>query len=120
MRFWWIAMAIGTSCASCIPTVIGGAMYQDGARKQARAVFQASFVQSQTELAKAGLPPLDWCIEVVKFDLAWAKTDDACRRRIHAKKKGHLTAMTPGFDGMTLPPVPILQPRHTYQNGGTS
>lgn len=58
--------------SGCIPTIIGAAAYSSSKNKKTRQEFVNNFNQTNIEREKAGLKPLDYCDEALKFDAKWA------------------------------------------------
>lgn len=79
--------------SSCIPTIIGAAVYKSSKTREAKEEFIGHFNQTNMEREKAGLQPLDLCTEKYNYDKKWADDDPTCKERIEKYEAGDKTAL---------------------------
>jgi len=71
-----------TSCLffySCGPVLIGGLIWKSQKNKTEKSKFLQELNRVNTEREKAGLAPLNKCVEVYHFDPGWAAKMPDCQ-----------------------------------------
>ncbi len=66
--------------SGCAAVLVGGLIYHDSKTRDQRLAFTQDFRKQNLEREKVGLPPLNWCEEVYKFDKSWYREDATCSR----------------------------------------
>lgn len=70
------------SLTDCAAVLVGGLIWKSSKSKSEKAEFLIELRQINLEREKAGLTPLDECIEMYHFDPGWAREKAHCRRKI--------------------------------------
>jgi len=70
------------SLDACAPVLVGGMLWKSRKSKQEKNQFLQELNKVNLEREKAGLQPLDKCIEMYHFDPGWAKQTADCRVKI--------------------------------------
>jgi hypothetical protein len=73
--------------SGCVPVLIGGLMYQSSKTEAEKNQFLIEFNKNNLEREKAGLKPLDICIEMYHFDPGWAAEMADCKEKIDSLEK---------------------------------
>lgn len=68
--------------SGCLPVLVGGLIYQSSKSEGEKREFIAELNRINIEREKAGLKPLDKCIEMYHFDAGWAAEKADCKGRI--------------------------------------
>ncbi len=71
-----ITIALLEGCASVL---VGGLIWKSSKSKEEKNMFLRDFNQLNLEREKAGLKPLNKCIEMYHFDPGWARESADCR-----------------------------------------
>ena len=66
--------------SGCAAVLVCGLIYHDSKTLDQRLAFTQDFRRQNLEREKVGLPPLNWCEEVYKFDQSWYRKDATCSR----------------------------------------
>ena len=82
-----IKFALLTLCAAlilqgCAAVVVGVLVNKSSKSKQQKNLFLTEFNKINLEREKAGLPPLDKCVEMFYFDPGWAREHAECKSKI--------------------------------------
>lgn len=72
--------------SGCIPVLVGGLMMQSSKSDTDKKEFLTELNRVNIEREKAGLKPLDICIEVYHFDPGWAEEMADCKEKIDSLK----------------------------------
>lgn len=68
--------------SGCVPVLIGGLMMQSSKSDTDKREFLTELNRINIEREKAGLRPLDKCMEMYHFDPAWAAEMADCKEKI--------------------------------------
>ncbi len=68
--------------ANCAAVLVGGLIWKSSKSKSEKAAFLVQLREINLEREKAGLAPLDKCIEMYHFDPGWARQTADCRQKI--------------------------------------
>lgn len=63
----------------CAAVLVGGLIYHDSKTRDQRLAFTQDFQKQNLEREKAGLPRLNWCEELYRFDQSWYAEDATCK-----------------------------------------
>lgn len=71
----------------CAPVLVGGLILHSSKSKTERNKFLSDLNKLNLEREKAGLEPLDKCIEMYHFDPGWAASKADCKYKIDSLRK---------------------------------
>jgi len=80
MRILAAIVAICVLVGGCAPVLVGGLIWKSTKSKEEKAEFLRDLRAINLEREKAGLKPLDRCVEMFHFDPGWAAQTPGCER----------------------------------------
>jgi hypothetical protein len=87
-RLFLIAVLLaGLALSGCAAVLVGGLIMKSSKSKGQKQEFLSNLQQVNLEREKAGLQPLNECIEMYHFDPGWAYEKPHCRKTIDSLKK---------------------------------
>ena len=82
-RSFLLGVLLAVMCLEgCAPVLVGGLIYKSRKSKEEKNKFLQELNRTNLEREKAGLKPLDKCIEMYHFDASWAKESADCKMKI--------------------------------------
>jgi hypothetical protein len=69
------------SLTGCIPAIIGAVAYSGAQSDATKQKFLDDFNRTNIEREKSGLKPLEYCVELRRFDSKVADQDDECKQK---------------------------------------
>ena len=89
------------SLTGCIPAIIGAVAYSGAQSDATKQKFLDDFNRTNLEREKSGLKPLEYCVELRRFDSKVADQDAEC------KKKAESAVETLPSQAVTQSPAPV-------------
>jgi len=82
-RQFLLGVLLAVMCLEgCAPVLVGGLIWKSRKSKEEKRIFLQELNRINLEREKAGLDPLDKCIELYHFDPGWARTSADCKTKI--------------------------------------
>jgi hypothetical protein len=90
----------------CIPAIIGAVAYSGAQSDATKQKFLDDFNKTNLEREKAGLKPIDYCLELRRFDAKMAEQDGECKKQAEMGVKESSTPSS--AQAAEVPPPPSV------------
>jgi hypothetical protein len=98
----FLSLLIGMT--GCIPAIIGAVAYSGAQSDATKQKFLDDFNKTNLEREKVGLKPIDYCVELRRFDAKMAEQDWECKKQTEMGVKESTTPTTTQAAEVPLPP----------------
>ena len=82
-----IIVALSFFLAGCVPVLVGGLIWKSNRSQGEKNQFLQELNKINMEREKAGLKPLNQCVEMYHFDPGWAAESADCKAIIDSLQK---------------------------------
>ncbi len=74
-------LCMSLALTGCIPMIIGAVAYSGAQSDATKQKFLDDFNKTNLEREKAGFKPLEYCVELGRFDAKLAEADAECKKK---------------------------------------
>jgi hypothetical protein len=99
-----VFLIVSIGLTGCIPAIIGAVAYSGAQSDATKQKFLDDFNKTNLEREKAGLKPIDYCVELRRFDAKLAEQDGECKKQTEMGAKESATPPSTQAAEVPLPP----------------